>query len=684
MKGSPSATLSPLWQGTVPLLCVALLAFAVFANTLSCGFVWDDRAAILTNRDIRTDDNTTAVGDLFVHDFWGTPISSASSHKSFRPITVLTFRLNYAVGGFDPWGYHLLNVVLHSITSALVVVVGRRVMSIAPSSSQVHRAPVLAGLLFAVHPIHCDSVASVVGRADVLCTLVSLVAFTCYDTAISDRTTTKWMHFILSIGLIVLGTSALPKYIVELVLDLLQSYRLSTQELLASPTLGRLAVLVAFGTTAIAGRILLNGPHMLYPWTEMENDISLLPFGTSKVLTIAHTHAWYLYKMAWPQYLSYDYGFRTIPIVHSMLDPRNISTAIAYTCVVTLVFASAWHSRTSPSTLLMASFALFPFVPAANVLFPVGTIVAERLLYFPSVGVCLLAGYTLDTALHRGSHRQQVALVGIATTLLIVATARTLCRNRDWTDEVALFEASVKVAPWSTKVLSNLSKVLLNSDAPRAAAYLERALHVLPHYSIGHFNLGLAYVNMGKSLHCMDSLLKAIDVDHSLAVQYFERTLEENARVRRRGYDLEELVAPCSVYNMYALAAQNAGDNVRAGLIFISFLHITHDGLNDGVECMELYNNAGVWHKTNGNLVKAAELYAVAIDRFPRHGALLTNAGFLAETMGNRLDAIHYYLKALELDPTNDQIQTNFYNLQAKLAVPDVDSELAPMPLEAS
>ncbi|RHY42758.1 hypothetical protein DYB34_008032 [Aphanomyces astaci] len=683
MKGSPSATLSPLWQGTVPLLCVALLAFAVFANTLSCGFVWDDRAAILTNRDIRTDDNTTAVGDLFVHDFWGTPISSASSHKSFRPITVLTFRLNYAVGGFDPWGYHLLNVVLHSITSALVVVVGRRVVSIAPSSSQVHRAPVLAGLLFAVHPIHCDSVASVVGRADVLCTLVSLVAFTCYDTAISDRTTTKWMYFILSIGLIVLelGATTLGMLVV---LDLLQSYRLSTQELLASPTLGRLAVLVAFGTTAIAGRILLNGPHMLYPWTEMENDISLLPFGTSKVLTIAHTHAWYLYKMAWPQYLSYDYGFRTIPIVHSMLDPRNISTAIAYTCVVTLVFASAWHSRTSPSLLLMASFALFPFVPAANVLFPVGTIVAERLLYFPSVGVCLLAGYTLDTALHRGSHRQQVALVGIATTLLIVATARTLCRNRDWTDEVALFEASVKVAPWSTKVLSNLSKVLLNSDAPRAAAYLERALHVLPHYSIGHFNLGLAYVNMGKSLHCMDSLLKAIDVDHSLAVQYFERTLEENARVRRRGYDLEELVAPCSVYNMYALAAQNAGDNVRAGLIFISFLHITHDGLNDGVECMELYNNAGVWHKTNGNLVKAAELYAVAIDRFPRHGALLTNAGFLAETMGNRLDAIHYYLKALELDPTNDQIQTNFYNLQAKLAVPDVDSELAPMPLEAS
>ncbi|RHY11829.1 hypothetical protein DYB36_008307 [Aphanomyces astaci] len=683
MKGSPSATLSPLWQGTVPLLCVALLAFAVFANTLSCGFVWDDRAAILTNRDIRTDDNTTAVGDLFVHDFWGTPISSASSHKSFRPITVLTFRLNYAVGGFDPWGYHLLNVVLHSITSALVVVVGRRVMSIAPSSSQVHRAPVLAGLLFAVHPIHCDSVASVVGRADVLCTLVSLVAFTCYNTATSDRTTTKWMHFILSIGLIVLelGATTLGMLVV---LDLLQSYRLSTQELLASPTLGRLVVLVAFGTTAIAGRILLNGPHMLYPWTEMENDISLLPFGTSKVLTIAHTHAWYLYKMAWPQYLSYDYGFRTIPIVHSMLDPRNISTAIAYTCVVTLVFASAWHSRTSPSTLLMASFALFPFVPAANVLFPVGTIVAERLLYFPSVGVCLLAGYTLDTALHRGSHRQQVALVGIATTLLIVATARTLCRNRDWTDEVALFEASVKVAPWSTKVLSNLSKVLLNSDAPRAAAYLERALHVLPHYSIGHFNLGLAYVNMGKSLHCMDSLLKAIDVDHSLAVQYFERTLEENARVRRRGYDLEELVAPCSVYNMYALAAQNAGDNVRAGLIFISFLHMTHDGLNDGVECMELYNNAGVWHKTNGNLVKAAELYAVAIDRFPRHGALLTNAGFLAETMGNRLDAIHYYLKALELDPTNDQIQTNFYNLQAKLAVPDVDSELAPMPLEAS
>ncbi|RHY33720.1 hypothetical protein DYB32_001462 [Aphanomyces invadans] len=703
MKSAPS----PLWQGSQPVLYVVALAFAVFANTLSCGFVWDDRAAILTNRDIRSDDTTT-IADLFHHDFWGTPITSPSSHKSFRPITVLSFRLNHAIGAFDPWGYHFVNVLLHAVTSALVVVVGRRVTAY-PRASQQVRAPVLAGLVFAVHPIHCDSVASVVGRADVLCTLVSLVAVLVYQNAMAGHTKANWMYFGTAISLIVLGAFFAVCLFSELVyltpcaatmckelgattvaiLVVLELLQLRQHPTIAYTPPFRLGLLVTFGVCAIAARVLLNGPTVLYKWTEMENDISLLPLGLPKALTIAHTHAWYLYKMAWPHYLSYDYGFKTIPIITSVADPRNLLTILAYGCVTALAVVALRQWRSCPSVLVMASFAIFPFVPAANVLFPVGTIVAERLLYFPSVGVSFLVGFTLDMAIQRASRVQHLALLGLVAALLVAAAARTISRNLDWADETALFEASVKVAPWSTKVLSNLSKVLLNSDAPRAAAYLERALYVLPQYPIGHLNLGLAYVNMGKLLHCMDSLLKASEIDHSLgAYSYLGKYMYEFHALHQRDKVTTEGPTHALVTSQKLLDLAISHNYNLPTVWFtrglIAFYANDFTGATTyGCLWRVLYNNAGVWHKEHGHLDKAAELYATAIELFPGHGALFTNAGFLAESRGNRLDAINYYLHALELDPTNAQIQANFHNLQAKLAVPDVESELAPMPLEA-
>jgi hypothetical protein len=189
------------WNGHSALFIASTVALATFANTLFCGFVWDDRAAILNNMDIRTD--ASDIRDLFEHDFWGSPLRSASSHKSFRPLTVLSFRLNYALGRFHPMGYHALNVLLHAITTVLVLLVGRRIL--APYAF--HRAPVFASLLFAVHPIHCDSVASIVGRADVLCTLFSLTAFLLYDSALRATVHRQQCALIVAaLATVVIGT----------------------------------------------------------------------------------------------------------------------------------------------------------------------------------------------------------------------------------------------------------------------------------------------------------------------------------------------------------------------------------------------------------------------------------------------------------------------------------------------
>lgn len=126
--------------------------------------------AIVKNPDLLPD---TPVTNLLYDDFWGTPLVHSGSHKSYRPLCVLTFRLNYYLGGLDPWGYHLGNVLCHAATTALFTHLARRLL--------VRTFPTLvAGLLFAAHPIHTEAVAGVVGRADVLACLFYLLTLLCY------------------------------------------------------------------------------------------------------------------------------------------------------------------------------------------------------------------------------------------------------------------------------------------------------------------------------------------------------------------------------------------------------------------------------------------------------------------------------------------------------------------------
>ena len=172
--------------------------------------------------------------------FWGTPLTHSASHKSFRPLATLSFRLNYYFSGFNPWSYHLTNVILHTLTTWLFVRVARlifRPSSLYQQSSEAawgsrsfgtcsqsphgsgsstrqsspqpgssaswslsfallgsdcrarrrNGAILLSSLLFAVHPIHTEAVAGIVGRADVGSTAFALTAFLAYVNHVKYR-----------------------------------------------------------------------------------------------------------------------------------------------------------------------------------------------------------------------------------------------------------------------------------------------------------------------------------------------------------------------------------------------------------------------------------------------------------------------------------------------------------------
>ena len=143
------------WEGSDGLLShrlaglvCALVGLCVYLNTLDCGLCFDDKAAIIENNDLRPD---SSWANLLWNDFWGVPMSSGDSHKSYRPLCVATFRLNYLLHELEPMGYHVVNILLHGVVCYLYVQLCGLVLS------EVWPA-LIAGLLFAVHPIHTEAV----------------------------------------------------------------------------------------------------------------------------------------------------------------------------------------------------------------------------------------------------------------------------------------------------------------------------------------------------------------------------------------------------------------------------------------------------------------------------------------------------------------------------------------------
>ena len=181
-KASASATSSSSTNPSGPAaisdgaaaLAVALLATLCYLPSLSNKFAFDDRSAIEENMDLRP---TTPLAALFANDFWGTPLRSNRSNKSYRPLTVLSFRLNYSLHELDPFGYHLVNLILHAVVSVQIFGLANRLRP------GLRRGGLLAALLFASHPVHSEAVCNTVGRAELLAAALLLLSLQAYSVA---------------------------------------------------------------------------------------------------------------------------------------------------------------------------------------------------------------------------------------------------------------------------------------------------------------------------------------------------------------------------------------------------------------------------------------------------------------------------------------------------------------------
>ena len=152
---------------------VIILCFCIpfLVNSVFNQFVHDDTPAIVRNKDVQ---GQTSIKDLLLNDYWGKPMSDPSSHKSYRPLTVLTFRLNRLIFGRSPVSFHIVNILLH-----LFMV--DRVYSFLIGVKVKNQTAMIAAILFGLHPIHSEAVANCVGRAEVISSHLVLSAITHRD-----------------------------------------------------------------------------------------------------------------------------------------------------------------------------------------------------------------------------------------------------------------------------------------------------------------------------------------------------------------------------------------------------------------------------------------------------------------------------------------------------------------------
>ncbi|KAG7394152.1 hypothetical protein PHYBOEH_005585 [Phytophthora boehmeriae] len=361
--------LTPAEASVLAPLCVFLAALLTAWNANLNGFVWDDRSAVLSNLDTQS----SSLYEIFTHDFWGMDIRSVHSHKSYRPLTILSFRLNFMMaGGHSAWLYHVTNAAVHAGCALLCYCVAcvlfrqhhdrERGRSSGPTANDTEnpqddslKNPALddaersekgvsigalsAGLLFAVHPIHCDAVASIVGRADLLCTCLSLMAFLAYvrGAATTGYGVTSWSCVALALTLTIasglckeLGFTTFALLVVYDVLGFC-SEKHEGSKLRAMKF--RLMVTAIVGIVAAATRVWINGEHRQMEWNILANNIVVQESRLTRILSYAHVHAWYLWKLVWPRWFCFDYGYNTVPVIETITDFRNLYTLLAYIVV---------------------------------------------------------------------------------------------------------------------------------------------------------------------------------------------------------------------------------------------------------------------------------------------------------------------------------------------------------------
>ncbi len=477
-------------------LLIALTGVLLYSPILSSPFIYDDHRNITQNETIKS-------------------VSAAARNISdMRYITSLSFSLNYAFGGLETSGYHLVNIFIHAINAVLLyflVTLTFRTPYLQDAGFFVHRMALSASLIFMVHPAQIQAVTYIVQRATSMATMFYLVTLVLYAAArlhwtkvgnVGDDAETQRLSavvlycFSLFSAVLAMKTKEIAFTLPMMVL-LYEFFFFTEYGKTGVKTKNRARLVFLFPmllTLLIIPLSLLN-----ITGTSAETVVQNIETISKETPTISRMDylmtqfrvlMTYLRLLIFPVNQNFDYDY---PVFHSFFTPPvfisfvslSMIFAVGVACFLRAGDRSAKHAR----SLRLISFGIFWFFLTLSIessIIPIQDVIVEHRLYLPSIGFSLALVTSLDVFL--ASERAKIVLVGCMVLLLAVATYH---RNTLWKEPQFLWEDVIAKAPGNERAFNNLGVIFKKqNNLDKAIAYFDKALSLDPNRPAIYFNVG--------------------------------------------------------------------------------------------------------------------------------------------------------------------------------------------------
>ncbi len=455
------------------------LTLAASANGILNDFTYDDRYIILLNAHVRS-----------LHGWWRIFSSSYWPEDwggdGYRPLSTLLFALEWFAGRGAPWLFHAVNIVLYCATTLAVFWLASMLMPEAGAW--------VAAALFAVHPVHVESVANVVGQEELSVALTVILAVAIYIRA--RRGGELRPSTMCSIGLLYVAgclfkehAIVLPAVLVATEATVVPDERPLGRRLFVSlRPFWLLLAMLGLAYLFVRSRVLVDDLAGFKPFIVFETlNLSY----ANRVLTMLGVVPQWLRLLLWPAHLSSEYAPPYIDIAQGP-ELSQLPGLLLLLGVLGIAVAS-WKRQ--PRITFAIAWVVIILLPSSNFILPAGIILAERTLFLPSVGAMLLVGMAVPWVQQRLARQSaKMAAAGTLACLLGLGAWRSFDRTTVWHDNDRLFRQAVKDSPLMYRAHYMLGAWLFQKKRKREGevAY-RRALHLFPYDPFMSFNLAEQY-----------------------------------------------------------------------------------------------------------------------------------------------------------------------------------------------
>ena len=641
-----------------PKQLVFLLPFIIgvllYVATANHGYVLDDGLVILKNTYIQN--GIEGIGKLFFHNY--VHGYEGFNDGLYRPLSTITFALEYEWFELSPKASHIVNVILYGAICSLLFVVLKQLFS-----DKSTLLLMVATLLFTAHPVHNEVVANIKSRDELLALLNMLAAISLGLLYIQSS---KPLHIALSLLFFALGLLSKESAvsfvaIIPLILYYKQGYNIKNMVHKTAPYLAMAALFVAW-RTHIVGSMEREVDQGLK--TALSNSLFASTDKLEQIATSLWIQVVYLLKLLFPHPLSHDYSFNMIPLN----GIAHWKTIIALGLLAGLIYlAVKLIKQKSPIAFGILWYA-FSLVIVANLFIYIGTTFGERFLFSPSIGFAIAITFALAKVLKYAEPKafslpqlfnQNKTFSIVILALLLAYSGKTVSRSFHWKSNLSLYTADINYAAESARANYNYGTELMQhyTDAKHyseAVKHLNKAISIYPKYEDAYNNLALSYQGL---------------LQYDNAVKVLEQLIKLKPNYYRAYFNLG--------YSYYKQ------DKYQKAISYFETY------LNNRSDMVETYYLLGVCYGNLGDFQQAIKWLKQSRKYNPQHVQTLIFLGQAYGILKDNQNSLSYFLKAFELQPDNVEVNLNLginYALlnQHQLAVKYFENVLTQQPNNVS